>query len=80
MSKPKTEDIDVQGGWLVKVKTPPALERIYYVYELDWTKAKKLVESKVPVDAGETVEAIGPANINALTGYGMSPGAVKQYT
>jgi hypothetical protein len=39
MSEPKREDIDKQGGWLVRVKTPPSLDRLFYVYELDWAKA-----------------------------------------
>jgi len=79
MSKPKTEDIDKRGGWLVRVKTPPSLERLFYVDELDWAKARELVKAKVPVDAGETIEAVGPANIHALTGHGINPGEVKQY-
>jgi hypothetical protein len=74
MSEPKKEDIDKQGGWLVRVITPPSLDRLFYVYELDWAKAKELVKAKVPVDAGETIEAVGPANIHALTGNRMKPG------
>jgi hypothetical protein len=49
MSEPKREDIDKQGGWLVRVVTPPSLDRLFYVYELDWAKAKQLVKAKVPV-------------------------------
>jgi hypothetical protein len=79
MSEPKKEDIDKQGGWLVRVITPPSLDRLFYVYELDWTKAKELVKAKVPVDAGETIEAVGPANIHALTGNRMKPGDVHQH-
>jgi hypothetical protein len=79
MSKPKAEDIDKRGGWLVRVKTPPSLERLFYVYELDWDKARELVKAKVPVDGGEIIEAVGPANIHALTGHGINPGEVKQY-
>ena len=35
-------------------------ERTFYVYELDWAKARSLAKSKVPVDDGETIEAIAP--------------------
>jgi hypothetical protein len=70
MSGPKKEDVDKQGGWLVRVKTPPSLERLFYIYELDWAKARDLVRTKVPVDSGETIEAVGPANIHALTAMG----------
>jgi hypothetical protein len=52
---------------------------LFYVYELDWAKARELVKAKVPVDGGETIEAVGPANIHALTGHGINPGEVKQY-
>jgi len=79
MSEPRKEDIDKQGGWLVRVKPPPSLERLFYVYELDWAKAKELVKAKVPVDAGESIEAVGPANIHALTGLRMKPGDVLQH-
>ncbi|MHC4050149.1 hypothetical protein [Bradyrhizobium sp. 25ACV] len=79
MSAPKKDDVDIQGGWLVKVKTPPSLERIFYVFELDWAKAKQLVKEKAPVDDGESIEAIGPANINAMTALRMRLGDVKQY-
>jgi hypothetical protein len=78
MSEPNKEDIDKQGGWLVRVITPPSLDRLFYVYELDWAKAKERVEAKVPVHAGETIEAVGPANIHALTGNRMKPGDVLQ--
>ena len=74
MIEPKVEDIDKQGGWLVRVKTPPRLDRLFYVYELDWAKARELVKAKVPVDDCETIEAIGPVNIHALIGNGMKPG------
>jgi len=73
MIEPEVEDIDKQGGWLVRVKTPPSLDRLLYVYELDWVKARELVKAKVPVDDGEAIEAIGPANIHALIGNGMKP-------
>ena len=79
MSEHRKEDIDKQGGWLVRVKPPPSLERLFYVYELDWAKAKELVKAKVPVDAGESIEAVGPANIHALTGLRMKPGDVLQH-
>jgi hypothetical protein len=79
MSEPKKEDIDKQGGWLVRVKTPPSLERLFYVYEMDWAKARDLVTTKVPVDSNETIEAVGPANIHALTGNRMKPGDVLQF-
>jgi len=78
MIEPEVEDIDKQGGWLVRVKTPPSLDRLLYVYELDWVKARELVKAKVPVDDGEAIEAIGPANIHALIGNGMKPGDVLQ--
>jgi hypothetical protein len=74
MSEPKREDIDKQAGWLVRVTTPPNLDRLFYVYELNWAKAKELVKAKVPVDAAETIKAVGPANIHALTGNRMKPG------
>jgi hypothetical protein len=79
MNELKKEDIDRQGGWLVRVKTPPDLERMFYVYELDWYKARELIEAKVPVDDGETIEAVATANIHALTGLGMKPGQVLQH-
>jgi hypothetical protein len=79
MIEPKMEDINKQGGWLVRVKTPLSLDRLFYVYELDWAKAKELVKAKVPVDDGEAIEAIGPANIHALIGNGMEPGDVLQH-
>jgi len=78
MIEPKIEDIDRQGGWLARVKTPPSLDRLFYVYELDWVKAMELVKAEAPVDDG-TIEAIGPANIHALIGNGMKPGDVLQH-
>jgi hypothetical protein len=62
----------------VHVKAP-SLDRSYYVYEVDWAKARELVETKVPVDEGETIEALGPVNINTLNGLGMKPGDVLQH-
>jgi len=79
MKEPKREDIDKQGGWLVRVRTPPSLDRLFYVYELDWVKARELVKAKVPVDDGEIIEAVGPANVHALMGNGMKPGDVFQH-
>jgi hypothetical protein len=79
MSKPKKEDIDKQGGWLVRVKTPPSLDQLLYVYELDWAKAKELANAKAPVANGATVEAVGPVNVHSLTGLGMKPGDVLQH-
>jgi hypothetical protein len=45
-SKPKREDIDTQGGWLVGVKTSASLDRLLYVYELDWVKTKELAKPR----------------------------------
>ena len=79
MNKSKKEDIDTQGGWLVRLKTPQSLDRLLYVYELDWAKAKELAGTKAPVVVGATVEAIGPVNVHSLTGLGMTPGDVLQH-
>jgi hypothetical protein len=79
MSKPKKEDIDKQGGWLVRLKTPQSLDRLLYVYELDWVKAKELANTKASVVVGATVEAVGPVNVRSLTGLGMTPGDVLQH-
>lgn len=74
-SEPNVSDIDKPGGWAIQVKTPPSLLRTFYVYELD--KAKAL--SKIPISAGETLEASVQVNIHALTGLGMKPGDVIQH-
>jgi hypothetical protein len=79
MSKPKKEDIDKQGGWLVRVKKPPSLDRLLCVYELDWARAKELANAKARVDDGATVEAVGPMNVHSLTVLGMKPGDVLQH-
>ncbi|MGM5025730.1 hypothetical protein AB8B02_05850 [Tardiphaga sp. 862_B3_N4_1] len=79
MNKPKADDVDKQGGWMVRVKTPPTLERLFYVYELDRSKALQMAKAAIQVNEGETLEAIGPANIHAMTGIDMRPGDVKQY-
>ena len=71
MSKPKKEDIDKQGGWLVRLKTPQSLDRLLYVYELDWAKAKELANTKASVVVGATVEPVGPVNVHSLTGLGI---------
>lgn len=79
MSKPREQDIDKQGGWLVRVKTPLSLDRLLYVYELDWAKAKELANAKAPVADGATVEAVGTVNVHSLNGLGMKPGDVLQH-
>jgi hypothetical protein len=78
-SKPKKEDIDTQGGWLVRLTTPQSLDRLLYIYELDWAKAKELASARAPVVVGATVEAIGPVSFRSLTGLGMTPGDVLQH-
>lgn len=79
MSTPKVENIDKPGGWLVRVITPPSVDRTFYVYELEWPKALELVKAKAPVNKGESVLPVGPANIHTMTGLGMKPGDVLQY-
>jgi hypothetical protein len=79
MSKPKKEDIDKQGGWLVRLRTPQNLDRLLYVYELDWAKAKDLANAKAPVADRAIVEAVGPVNVHSLIGLGMTPGDVLQH-
>ena len=79
LSKPKNEVIDKQGGWLVRVKTPQSLDRLLYVYELDWAKAKDLANAKAPVADRTTVEAVGPVNVHSLISLGMTPGDVLQH-
>jgi hypothetical protein len=76
MRKPREQDIDKQGGWLARVKMPLGLDRLLYVYELDWVKAKELANAKAPV--GATVEAVGTVNVHSLNGLGMKPGDVRQ--
>jgi hypothetical protein len=76
MNKPKKEDADKQGGWLVQLKTPQSLDHLLYVYELDWAKAKDLASTKASAALGATVEAVGPVNVHSLTGLGMMPGDV----
>jgi hypothetical protein len=78
-SKAKKGDIDTQGGWLVRLTTPQSLDRLLYIYELDWAKAKELASTRAPVVVGATVEAIGPVNVHSLTGLGMTPGDVLQH-
>ncbi len=79
MSKIQKEDIDKQGGWLVRLKTSQSLDRLLCVYELDWAKAKELASTKALAGAGATVEAVSPVDIHSLTGLGMTPGDVLQH-
>jgi len=78
-SKVKKDDVDTQGGWLVRVKSTASLDRLLCVYELDWVKAKELANAKAPTADDGVVEAVGPVNVHSLTGLGMTPGDVLQH-
>jgi hypothetical protein len=72
MSKPREQDTDKQRGWLVRVKTLPSLDRLLYVYELDWAKAKELANAKAPVANGASVEAVGTVNVHSTSAFAVS--------
>ncbi len=73
----EVRDIDKPGGWLVRVTTPgnPPIERNFKAYELNRDRAITLV----PIEPGETAEAIKRLNVHEFTGDGMRPGDVKQH-
>jgi hypothetical protein len=71
-------DMNKDGGWLIQVDTPRGMRRLWYVYEIDKTKALDLAKSKIPVGKGETAEAKTPLNVHELTRFGMKLGEVKQ--
>ena len=77
---PQTDDRNKPGGWMVRASVLGGLVQTFYVYELDDNKAADLARTAIPATIGETIETVKLLNVHELTGYGMKPGDVKQYT
>jgi hypothetical protein len=71
------------AGWNVRVTTfdsegKPGIVRYFLAYEPDKEGAVELVRKRVPVYAGEEVEAVVEVAGNELIGQNMRPGDVKR--